>query len=218
VFKLAHVIASRRRLTAGVLVGIAIWLAHPLGRHGATRIILAWDGGTFAFLLLALHLFLSERINRMEQDAQAQEEGEWTVFALTLAAILLSLAAIFSAFTGLKDVPAAVRNLRIALVVVTLVLSWLMTQITFALRYAHEFYSRDPGTRIEGGLDFPGTKRPDYLDFVYFAFVLGMTFQVSDVQITSRKLRRLATLHGVVGFLFNTVILALVVNLAAGLV
>ncbi|MGH7044187.1 MAG: DUF1345 domain-containing protein, partial [Acetobacteraceae bacterium] len=148
----------------------------------------------------------------------AQEEGEWTVFALTLAAVLLSLAAIFTAFSGLHGMPAAERTYRVSLVVATLGLSWVMTHVTFALRYAHEFYATGPDGRMEGGLEFPRTERPDYFDFVYFSFVLGMTFQVSDVAISSRKFRRLATLHGLVGFLFNTVILALVVNLAAGLV
>jgi uncharacterized membrane protein len=91
-------------------------------------------------------------------------------------------------------------------------------QVTFTFRYAHEYYSRSgEGPGVDGGLRFPGEDHPDYMDFLYFALVLGMTFQVSDVEVTSRKLRRLATLHGFLGFLFNTVILALTVNLAAGL-
>jgi uncharacterized membrane protein len=101
---------------------------------------------------------------------------------------------------------------------VTLFVSWLMTHTTFAFRYAHEYYQIDPGAAgIAGGLEFPGEKRPDYLDFMYFSLVLGMTFQVSDVQITARKFRRLAAVHGLLSFLFNTIILALTVNLAAGL-
>ena len=111
-----------------------------------------------------------------------------------------------------------VRDLKVATVAVTLALSWLLTHAVFALRYAHEFYqSSDEGSGFDGGLDFPSTKRPDYWDFFYFSAVLGMTFQVSDVQITSSKLRRLATVHGMLGFLFNTVIVALTVNLASGL-
>jgi uncharacterized membrane protein len=101
---------------------------------------------------------------------------------------------------------------------VTLFVSWLMTHVTFAFRYAHEYYEIDGGsTGIAGGLEFPGEKRPDYLDFMYFSLVLGMTFQVSDVQITARKFRRLAAVHGLLSFLFNTIILALTVNIAAGL-
>jgi uncharacterized membrane protein len=91
-----------------------------------------------------------------------------------------------------------------------------MTNVTFAYRYAHEYYARDESGTVARGLEFPGEAHPDYLDFVYFAFVIGMTFQVSDVQITNRTLRRVATMHGLIGFLFNTVILALTVNIVAG--
>jgi uncharacterized membrane protein len=182
-----------------------------------TRAVLAWDIGVGLFLILALQMFLSERLAHMERDAAAQQEGEWTVFGLTLLGSIVSFVALISVFAALKADPA-MQGLRVALVAATLLESWLMTHATFALRYAHEFYSRDISPlQIDGGLEFPGTERPDYLDFVYFALVLGMTFQVSDVQITSRKLRRLATLHGLVAFLFNTVIVALTVNLAAGL-
>ena len=108
--------------------------------------------------------------------------------------------------------------MRVVLVAVTLLLSWLVTHVTFAFRYAHEFYATDlGGPDVDRGLEFPGEKEPDYLDFMYFALVLGMTFQVSDVQITSRKLRRVALLHGFLAFLFNTVIIAFTVNIAAGL-
>ena len=118
-----------------------------------------------------------------------------------------------------KDAPALQRNLHVLLVAVTLFVSWLMTQTTFAFRYAHEYYELrdDTGGHCEG-LDFPGERHPDYLDFLYFSLVLGMTFQVSDVQITARKFRRMAAAHGLLSFLFNTIILALTVNIAAGLV
>jgi uncharacterized membrane protein len=104
------------------------------------------------------------------------------------------------------------------MVVLTLLLSWLMLQTTFAFRYAHEFYTISPGRNDpDGGLTFPDEPEPDYFDFLYFSLVLGMTFQVSDVQITARKLRRLAALHGLLSFLFNAVIIALTVNIAASL-
>ena len=87
-------------------------------------------------------------------------------------------------------------------------------QTIFAMHYAHEFYGEGRDHR-EGGLQFPGEGEPDYWDFVYFSFVLGMTFQVSDVSITSRVIRRLAVSHGIVAFVFNTALLALMVNIAA---
>jgi uncharacterized membrane protein len=154
----------------------------------------------------------------MAADAARQQEGEWSIFALTIGAVVISFVAIFGEFAMLHDAKAEEKTLRVALVAATLFVSWLMTHTTFAFRYAHEYYSRDAGAKdVQGGLDFPGEKRPDYLDFMYFALVLGMTFQVSDVQITARKFRRLAAVHGLLSFLFNTIIVALTVNIAAGL-
>ncbi|HVY17160.1 MAG TPA: DUF1345 domain-containing protein [Rhodopila sp.] len=210
---------SRPRLVGGVVAGGLAWLLLPSGTAPATRALLAWDIGVLIYLCLAAHLFATEPPERMPAAAEAQEEGEWTIFGLTLAVIVVSFVAVGTEFTRIKSEPPGVRALYLGLVAATLFLSWLMTHVTFAFRYAHEYYSNDlGGPDADGGLDFPGEKLPDYLDFLYFSLVLGMTFQVSDVQITSRKLRRVATVHGVLSFLFNTVIVALTVNLVAGLV
>ena len=208
---------SRPRLVAGFLTGIAALRLLPTASM-SLRAVLAWDIGITIYLLLALSLFLSERNERMSHDAKAQEEGEWTVFIMTIAAAIFSLVVIIMEFSGIRDLPAQQRGWHVALVGYTLVMSWLMTHVTFGFRYAHEYYSISPGAEHhDGGLEFPGETRPDYLDFMYFTLILGMTFQVSDVQITSRKFRRMATLQGLIGFAFNTVILALTVNLVAGL-
>jgi uncharacterized membrane protein len=154
----------------------------------------------------------------MPKRAKAQQDGEWTIFALTLAGIVASVGAIVIEFRHIADLKNNARDIHLALVIATLLVSWLTMQLVFALRYAHEFYTVSDGSgTTDGGLDFPHEPEPDYFDFFYFGMVLGMTFQVSDVNITSRKIRRLATLHGFIGFVFNTVILALTVNIAAGL-
>ena len=169
------------------------------------------------YLLLAAHLFLTEPVERMPVHAEAQQEGEWTIFWLTMGVVVVSFVAVTSEFAAIKSLPEGRRGWDVALVAVTLLASWLMTHVSFAFRYAHEYYSRDHGgPDFDRGLDFPGETKPDYMDFMYFALVLGMTFQVSDVQITSRKLRRVAAVHGLLSFLFNTVIVALTVNIAAG--
>jgi uncharacterized membrane protein len=209
---------ARLRLVAGVVAGVAVAPVLPASLSVSTRTILAWDLGVIVFLALSAHLFFSEPAERMPARAEAQQEGEWTIFSLALGAVVVSFIAVTGEFTLLKQLPAPWRGLEVALVATTLLASWLMTHVIFALRYAHEYYARDEGgPEIDRGLDFPDEKQPDYLDFMYFSLVLGMTFQVSDVQITSRKLRRVATLHGLMSFLFNTVIVALTVNLAAGL-
>jgi uncharacterized membrane protein len=208
---------ARPRLVAGVVCGVvAAALVHGLLRP-LTGTIVAWNIGCTVFLVLSAKMFSQFRSRDIAADAEAQEEGEWTIFWLTIGAVTASFGAIVGEFSAIKDSPPAVRDLQVALVAMTLLVSWLMTHTLFAFRYAHEFYEADEGGKIVGGLQFPGEERPDYWDFFYFALVLGMTFQVSDVQITSRKLRRLAAAHGLLGFLFNTVIIALTVNIAAGL-
>jgi uncharacterized membrane protein len=211
-------IRGRPRLFIGILCGLVVATLLPSSFPGTTRAILAWDFGSLIYLALSSLLFTTERLEQMPADAAAQEEGEWTIFWLTIAGTAASFAAIISEFAGTKGMPPSQRGLHIALIAGTLFLAWLMTHTSFAFRYAHEFYQTSPdSTGIDGGLIFPGEERPDYLDFLYFALVLGMTFQVSDVQITARKFRRLASVHGLLSFLFNTIIVALTVNIAAGL-
>jgi len=181
----------------------------PAALAATTRILFAWDVGVVIYLVLSLMLFLTGPVGSMRANAEAQEEGEWTIFFLTVGVVVVSFIIVTTEFSHIKSTSDTVRLLELGLVAGTLLASWLMTHVSFAYRYAHEFYSASAGGRdIDRGLEFPGEKRPDYMDFLYFALVLGMTFQVSDVQITSRKLRRVATLHGLLSFLFNTVIVA----------
>ncbi len=207
------------RLTfISTLIGIVAFLLLPRGLSGYTRGIVAWDAGAFTMLLLCAWMFLTSAPNVMEAHAEAQEDGEWTLFWLVVAGATASFAAIVGEFSTMKDISPALREAKVALVGVTLAASWMLTHAVFALRYAHEFYTRTGNSpHLDRGLEFPSEDCPDYWDFFYFSAVLGMTFQVSDVQITSRKFRRLATLHGMLGFGFNTVIVALTVNLASGL-
>lgn len=206
------------RLLAGAACGLVALALLPHTLNPTTRAILAWIAGSGIYLVLAFILFTVTSVEQIAARAEREEAGEWTIFAITVAGVIFSFAALLQEFSATKDLQGLERDLHIGLVVVTLVVSWLVTHTTFALRYAHEFYERrDNSEDIAGGLEFPGERRPDYLDFFYFALVIGMTFQVSDVQITSRHLRRLATLQGFLSFVFNTVILALTVNIAAGL-
>jgi len=213
-WRVLRIITARPRLFIGFGISLisyfALMAVHPL----ATRIVMAWDIGIAVYLAATAELFLKADHTNISRDAARQQEGEWSIFALTLLGAVMSLIAIFlfSHAAGQKTR----QNYYLGFVIVTLALSWLTTNIVFAYRYAHEYYSKDRGRNgIERGLEFPGDENPDYLDFVYFSFVLGMTFQVSDVNIQSKKLRRLATFQGLIGFLFNTVILAVAVNIAA---
>ena len=215
---LPAILRGRPRLFASALVGVASMAVLPHALPIQTRAIIAWDILVTCFLVLIFHLFTIRSADQVPADASAQEEGEWTIFWITLGAVIASFAVILIEFSASKDAAGLERSLRIGLVAFTLFSSWLMTHIVFAMRYAHEYYQTSPGrTEVDGGLEFPGEVMPDYWDFAYFSLILGMTFQVSDVQITARKLRRLATVHSILGFLFNTVLLALTVNIAASL-
>ena len=209
---------ARKRLFGGIAAGLILLAALPAHHRLLARALLAWDGGALVFLLLTAAMFARRDHRHVPHDAAAQEEGEWTIFAVTLAGVIASFAAIIGEFAATHTMPRVARMEHIGLVAATLLLSWLVTQTLFALRYAHEYYqSRRRDAKPDGGLIFPGKEPPDYWDFAYFALVLGMTFQVSDVQIATRKFRRMALLHGFLGFVFNTVIIALSVNVGASL-
>ena len=215
---LLNSLLARKRLFAGIAAGLVVLALLPAHHRLLARALIAWDTGALVFLLLIATMFSRRDHLHLPHDAAAQEEGEWTIFAVTLAGVMASFAAIVGEFAVTKSIPRVDRYAHIGLVVATLLLSWLVTQTLFALRYAHEYYSsRRHDGKPDGGLLFPGTHPPDYWDFAYFSLVLGMTFQVSDVQIASRKFRRLALLHGFLSFVFNTVIIALSVNVGASL-
>lgn len=161
--RLRRVLAGRPLLLASVAAGLLSFAVLPASLRGQTRAILAWDIGGLALLLLCARLFGSERKDRMAADAERQQEGEWTIFWITLAAVAFSFAVIFVEFSGTKDLPSPMRRWHVALVAATLLVSWLVTHTLFALRYAHEYYEHAtaPGT-VQGGLIFPGSEAPDY--------------------------------------------------------
>jgi uncharacterized membrane protein len=152
------------------------------------------------------------QVRHIRLRAKLQDEGQYTILALTAIAALASLGAIVAllGMSGGNDREPA----HLMLGIVTILLSWTFTHTMFALHYAHEFYDENAGKG--GGLIFPGELRePDYWDFIYFSFVIGMTSQVSDVAITCRPIRHTVSAHGIISFVFNVTLLALTVNIAA---
>src|SRR5205085_1461121 len=131
-----------------------------------------------------------------------------------------SLGAVAYLLGSAKDLPVASRSTHVALAIGTVILSWILVHTLFSLHYAYMFYRMPECTKVEASrrpLIFPGAELPDYYDFAYFSFVIGMTSQVSDVQIASRIIRRWALLHGAISFAFNAAILALSINIISGL-
>ncbi|TAM62550.1 MAG: DUF1345 domain-containing protein [Rhodanobacter sp.] len=198
-----------------LIVSLAIFLVAStalmaLGVPPATAILLGFDLAAVVLLSILAHLFNQATIPRMRSQARAQDAGRWGFLwsgVVLSAVVLVALSGeLHAARNG--GVPALVVG------VLSIVLSWLFLNTMFAIHYAHGFYG-DFGEQ-HAGLEFPGTQQPDYWDFAYFAIVIGMTFQVSDVQITSRYLRRVVLLHSVISFFFNVFIIAITVNILAG--
>ena len=210
-------IRVRPRLAIATLVGVACVLALPANLPATTRALLAWDVGVGLYLVLALTMMLRSDLERMRRRANLEDDGAAVILTLTVIAAIASLAAILLELIDVSDLPRREVGLRLALVVITIVLSWSFIHTAFALHYAHEFYD-DDAQPCDRCLSFPGTEQPDYTDFLYFAFVIGTTSQTADVAIASRAMRRLALMHGVVSFFFNTTLLAVTINIAAGLV
>jgi len=214
----------RPRLAAGFASGILLYvlLLTCSDMPGRLRFILSWDAGVLVAMILLIGL-RNTPPDTMIRIAAGQDAGKWAVLFLTLLAASANLVAIAGEVPLIRHAAEFEKMVRISLIVATIVLSWTFIHTIFALHYAHDYYSNSAGgTRgakaTNKGLAFPGPTAPTYLDFVYFSFTIGMTFQVSDVPITDPIMRRLALTHGIISFFYATGILALTINMVAGLI
>jgi uncharacterized membrane protein len=206
---------AHRRLFISAAIGIAATLILGITNlEAVARALIGWDAGVLIYLIWAAAVMVRcSTVASIRRNAAIQDEGAFGILVLAVMAAAASMGAIFAELAVLKtDDPY--YTLYIVLAIVTVVLSWAFTHTIFALHYAHEFYGE--GAR-RGCLKFPDDDEPDYWDFVYFSFVVGMTFQVSDVAITHKPTRRMVVAHGALSFFFSTAIVAMMVNIAAGL-
>ena len=208
---------ARHRTIISLAVAIAVWFA--LSRHlqSSTRSIITWDSFAITVLILAWLTIVTTPPDRLRARARKQDLSHIFIFVFVLVTACAGLFAVGFLFFS-KQAFAEPSHFWIHLFasLVAVVCSWMLVHTVFGLRYAHTYYG-DPDGPLgpkthAGGLQFPGDREPDYMDFAYFSFVIGMTFQVSDVVITSRDFRKLALVHGMLSFGFNTVILALTLN------
>jgi len=211
---------ARPRTVTLFVVAAVLALIQPGDWSLSTRLLTAWAAASIVYLVLVAWMAFSSDVADMRRRAAIEDESAIAILILTAAAAIASLAAIGFEFANLSGVPAATRGLHLALVGVTLLCSWLLMHVTFALHYAHEFYDEDDR---ENGLVFPEAQRhgsfePDYWDFLYFSVNLGAAAQTSDVMVVSRQMRRIVLAHSILSFLFNTTVLALGINMAASIV
>jgi uncharacterized membrane protein len=207
---------AHKRLIISAAIGLAtalVLIALPF--TAITRALIGWDVGLLIYLVAAAVMMgRCSTVAAIRNNAATQDEGAFAILILTVGAAVASLGAIFAELAAI-DRGSPSYPLYIALAIGTVVLSWTFTHTIFALHYAHDFY----GDRAQkNGLKFPDDHQPDYWDFVYFSFVIGMTFQVSDVAVTHRSIRRMVVAHGALSFFFSTAIVAMTVNIAANII
>ena len=205
-----RVVYSRPRTFISIAVGIVTFSLLPaVPLRLVTRLLIAWDVFAALYLALVYIMMLRSGHRHVRRNAVLQDDGRFLIVTVTVLGAFASIAAIvFELGASHHAVP------QLLLATATITLSWAVVHTAFALHYAHGYYR---GAK-PGGLQFPSGDQhdhADYWDFVYFSFVIGMTAQVSDVGITDKTIRRTATVHGIISFVYNTALVALMVNIAA---
>ncbi len=210
-----RLLKAQPRFFTAALLGALLWLLLPRDLHLSTRLLVAWDCATGLYLMLAVVMMARSNIDRIHYRAALEDEGQMVILGLTIITALISLGGIVAEMATAKTLKGHDEWQHVSLAGLTVLLSWTFTHTMFAIHYAHEYYE-GPENELEEGLEFPGREPPDYWDFVYYSFVIGTACATADVNVTSKNMRKITTLHCVVAFFFNTTILALTVNIGAG--
>lgn len=212
-----HAFTIRPRLIAGIVIGVGAGLVSPASFEVQSRLLVGWNAGVALYLATTWTMMVRSDVHELRQRAARHDEGEWTIILLAMAATLSSLAAIGAELlqAGAGD---PFRLWRAGIAAVTILMSWLFVHTIMAQHYAHDYYLREGHLTEKPGLIFPDRiEEPDYWDFAYFAFTIGVAAQTADIAIASPRIRRVALAHSVLAFFFNTAILALAINVGASL-
>ena len=213
---LASTLKARPRLYGAAAVGLLGTLALPVHWPWTTRALVGWNLAVWLYLLLIALLMLRADHGHVRRTAISQAQGAAVVLSVVVVAAIASIAAIVLELATAKAAPGGTAWPHLLFAASTVVGAWLLLPVLFALDYASRYYRSLPA----GGLAFPGADEhfhPDYTDFLYFSFTIAVASQTADIAITSRPLRRLVLLQALLSFAFNAAILALTINIAAGL-
>jgi uncharacterized membrane protein len=213
--------AARPRLVLAIASGVATTLAlrFAAGLDAVAAILVGWDVVCIGYLASSLWNMAGRSSDEIRARAAREDQGRPTILTVVLLAAAAAIVAIMLELSQARQAVGLAMALRVALAFVTVAASWIMVHLMFALHYAHGYYdAHESGRGDAEGLNFPGGEEPDYWDFLYFSVIIGVAAQTADVAITGRSLRRLNTVHALFAFAFNTVIVALTINLLAGLV
>lgn len=217
-----HRIQAHGRLLIGLFVALIIYfLSHRTPT--SVQFILVWSGFCFTILLMLWAIIFTTTASEVRVIAGKQDSSRTIISIFVLFASVVSLFAVVFLMRSLPNPKEAGYHFHVGFAILSVILSWVMIHTIFAIRYTHIYYNilydeRMSQKEHKGGLIFPNDDPPDYFDFAYFSFVIGMTWQVSDIQITSKRIRRIVLLHALLSFLYNTVILALTINIISGLI
>jgi uncharacterized membrane protein len=211
-------VSARPRLiiATSVAIGVAVLLPTDWASHLVTRLLIAWNVGTCLYVVLAASMMIRSSNRHMRHRAQLQDDGQLVILLLVVVASVASLVAIAGELAVVKEMHGLVRIGHITLAGVTVLSSWAFIQTMFSLHYAHDYYAALSHGRPVG-LQFPEDETPDYGDFFYFAAVIGTSGQTADVSFVSKPMRRIGSVHCILAYLFNTTVLALLINIGASM-
>ncbi|ARN80240.1 DUF1345 domain-containing protein [Methylocystis bryophila] len=218
-----RVVRGRPRLFICAVLGVVIGVFLPAHMRLATRALIAWNITVLCYLVGSARLITKADSLTVRERAKIIDEGRVTILVLAIGVACASMGAIVLELGPVKQMEGWSKALHLGLTVLTVLDSWTFMHLTFAFHYAHEYYDEyvdDPANvgKDRGGLNFPGGEAPNYADFLYYAFVIGLASQTADVATTSRPMRLLTVLHGTLAFFYNLAIIGLTVNIASGLV
>lgn len=213
--RLTHLDADHR-LWISLSIGALAFFLTSGQMLGQTQWVVAYLAYALSILALTWTTIIISSPQETQQTYRLEDSSRFLILAFVVVSAFASLFAVVLLVKSVKDLSADALSGHILISALAVVCSWFLVHTVFIFRYAHIYYGN--AKKPAGGLDFPGDDTPDYLDFAYFSFVIGMTSQVSDVQITSSVMRRLALVHGILSFVFNAIIIALSINTISGLI
>ncbi|SDY34618.1 DUF1345 domain-containing protein [Pseudomonas sp. NFIX28] len=211
---MSFLVRTHPRLTIGAVIGLATGILVPADTL-ISKILIGWNAGVWSYLAMMVWLTARSGADDVKRIAEIEDENAGLVLFMVSIAAIASLAAITLSLSDSKDLETSQRLLHYAFTGLTVIGSWLLIGVIFSVHYARLFYTwggKDPALRFAEGLT-----TPNYWDFLYFSFTVGVAVQTSDVGVATRELRKIVLAQSLIGFVFNTAILGFSINIAAGL-
>lgn len=200
------------RVSMACLLAVVTYFLVQHQPHLTMRLLAAWSVFAFTCLVLIWSAIFTANASQIRKVAVAEDPGRMVIFLFVILGIVASLVAVVALLRVMRNLPSAMLASNVTLSIMAVAFAWLLLHTIFTLHYAHLYYS-PADTGEEGGLEFPGNSTaPNYLDFAYFSFTIGMTAQTADIGISSHHIRRLVLLHGLLSFAFNTALVAMTIS------